>query len=106
MPTQCNPDALLFAHVEGCSVVASFNGGAITFRRAPEPAPTFLAPARPTALAADFPPCRLPRLPCAAQWRGEARRCGAGADAEPTFPCRRPTVLSMALGIAGRHEVV
>jgi hypothetical protein len=75
MPTQCNPDALLFAPVEGCSVVASFNGGAITFRRAPEPAPTFLAPARPTALAADFPPCRLPRLPCA------ARSIQAGSEA-------------------------
>ena len=30
MPTQCNPDALLFAPVERRSVVASFNGGAIT----------------------------------------------------------------------------
>ena len=30
MPTQCNPDALLFAPVEGRSVVASFTGGAIT----------------------------------------------------------------------------
>src|SRR3712207_5026408 len=30
MPTQCNPGALLFAPVEGRSVVASFDGGAIT----------------------------------------------------------------------------
>src|SRR5215207_4903011 len=30
MPTQCNPDALLFAPVEGRVVVASFNGGTIT----------------------------------------------------------------------------
>ena len=30
MLTQCNPDALLFAPVEGRSVVASFTGGAIT----------------------------------------------------------------------------
>src|SRR5215211_6800490 len=30
MPTQCHPDALLFASVEGRSVVASFTGGAIT----------------------------------------------------------------------------
>ena len=30
MPTQCSPDALLFAPVEGRSVVASFTGGAIT----------------------------------------------------------------------------
>src|SRR5918993_5925653 len=30
MPTQCNPDALLFAPVEGRSVVAAFDGGAIT----------------------------------------------------------------------------
>src|SRR5215207_10857496 len=30
MPTQCNADTLLFAPVERRSVVASFNGGAIT----------------------------------------------------------------------------
>src|ERR687885_1756828 len=30
MRTQCNPDVLLFAPVEGRSVVASFTGGAIT----------------------------------------------------------------------------
>ena len=30
MPTQCSPDTLLFAPVEGRSVVASFTGGAIT----------------------------------------------------------------------------
>src|SRR3954470_6990611 len=30
MPTECNPDVLLFAPVEGRAVVASFTGGAIT----------------------------------------------------------------------------
>ena len=30
MPTQCSPEALLFAPVEGRSVVAAFDGGAIT----------------------------------------------------------------------------
>ena len=30
MPTQCNPERLVFAPVEGRSVVASFTGGAIT----------------------------------------------------------------------------
>ena len=30
MPTQCNPDQLHFAPVEGRSVVAAFDGGAIT----------------------------------------------------------------------------
>src|SRR3954471_22447777 len=30
MPTECNPDVLLFAPVEGRSVVASFTGGVIT----------------------------------------------------------------------------
>ena len=30
MPTECNPDVLLFAPVEGRAIVASFTGGAIT----------------------------------------------------------------------------
>ena len=30
MPTQCRPEQLVFAPVEGRSVVASFTGGAIT----------------------------------------------------------------------------
>ena len=32
MRTECNPDQLAFAAVEGRAVVASFDGGAITSR--------------------------------------------------------------------------
>jgi hypothetical protein len=59
MPTQCNPERLVFAPVEGRSVVASFTGGAITSDAG---GPCYLEPrAAPSAWSSASP--RASRMP-------------------------------------------